>query len=74
MVAEAARRLDEKAVMKQMGVEHWVHDVSFEESLELLVSKPTVNIEGPGRRLYRSGRKNRPAASRRSQNRHAPRA
>jgi acetylornithine deacetylase/succinyl-diaminopimelate desuccinylase-like protein len=46
MVSEAARRLDEKALMKQMGVEHWVHDVSFEESLELLVSKPTVNIEG----------------------------
>lgn len=46
MIAEAARRLDEKALMKQMGVEHWVHDVSFQESLELLVSKPTVNIEG----------------------------
>ncbi|HKV94011.1 MAG TPA: peptidase dimerization domain-containing protein [Candidatus Angelobacter sp.] len=46
MVAEAARRLDEKALMKQMGVQHWVHDVSFEESLELLVSRPTVNIEG----------------------------
>src|ERR1041385_8608749 len=46
MVAEAARRLDEKTLMKQMGVEHWVHDVSFEQSLELLVSKPTVNIEG----------------------------
>jgi acetylornithine deacetylase/succinyl-diaminopimelate desuccinylase-like protein len=46
MIAEAARRLDEKNLMKQMGVQHWVHDVSFEESLELLVSKPTVNIEG----------------------------
>ncbi|HEY2362922.1 MAG TPA: M20/M25/M40 family metallo-hydrolase [Candidatus Angelobacter sp.] len=46
MVAEAARRSDEKTVMKQLGVEHWVHDVSFQESLELLVSKPTVNIEG----------------------------
>ena len=46
LVAEAARRLDEKALMKQMGVEHWVHDVSFQESLELLVSKPTVNIDG----------------------------
>ncbi|HEY2913716.1 MAG TPA: M20/M25/M40 family metallo-hydrolase, partial [Candidatus Angelobacter sp.] len=45
MVAEAARRSDEKTVMKQLGVEHWVHDVSFQESLELLVSKPTVNIE-----------------------------
>ncbi|HEY2495862.1 MAG TPA: M20/M25/M40 family metallo-hydrolase [Candidatus Angelobacter sp.] len=46
MIAEAARRLDEKTLMKQMGVEHWVHDVSFQESLELLVSRPTVNIEG----------------------------
>jgi acetylornithine deacetylase/succinyl-diaminopimelate desuccinylase-like protein len=46
MVAEAARRQDERSVMKQLGVEHWVHDVSFQESLELLVSKPTVNIEG----------------------------
>jgi acetylornithine deacetylase/succinyl-diaminopimelate desuccinylase-like protein len=46
MIAEAARRFDEKTLMKQMGVEHWVHDVSFQESLELLVSKPTVNIEG----------------------------
>ena len=46
MIAEAARRLDEKALMKQMGVEHWVHDVNFQESLEMLVSKPTINIEG----------------------------
>jgi acetylornithine deacetylase/succinyl-diaminopimelate desuccinylase-like protein len=46
LIAEAARRLDEKALMKQMGVEHWVHDASFQESLELLVSRPTVNIEG----------------------------
>jgi len=46
MVAEAARRLDEGLAKKQMGVDHWVHDVSFEESLELLVSRPTVNIEG----------------------------
>ena len=46
MIAEAARRLDAKTLMKQMGVEHWVHDVSFQESLELLVSQPTVNIEG----------------------------
>src|SRR5689334_957921 len=46
MIAEAAHRMDEKSLMKQMGVEHWVHDVSFQESLELLVSRPTVNIEG----------------------------
>src|SRR5579859_1612860 len=46
MVAEAARRLNENSLKKQMGVEHWVHDVDFVQSLELLVSRPTVNIEG----------------------------
>ena len=46
MIAEATRRLDEASLKKQMGVEHWVHDVNFEQSLELLVSKPTINIEG----------------------------
>ena len=29
-----------------MGVQHWVRDVGWQESLELLVSRPTVNIEG----------------------------
>ena len=46
MIASAARRLDESVAKKQMGVEHWVHDVSWQESLELWQSRPTVNIEG----------------------------
>jgi acetylornithine deacetylase/succinyl-diaminopimelate desuccinylase-like protein len=46
MVADAARRLNEDDVKKQMSVSHWVHDASFQESLELLMSRPTVNIEG----------------------------
>ena len=46
MVAEAARRLSEQAAKKQLGVDHWVHDVGWQEALELLVSRPTVNIEG----------------------------
>ena len=46
MIAEAARRLDEQTAKKQLGVEHWVHDVSWEQALELLESRPTVNIEG----------------------------
>jgi acetylornithine deacetylase/succinyl-diaminopimelate desuccinylase-like protein len=46
MIAEAARRLDENVHKKQLGVEHWVHDVSYREALELLQSRPTVNIEG----------------------------
>src|SRR5216110_3335676 len=46
MIAEAARRLDETAAKKQLGVEHWVRDVSWPEALERLVSRPTVKIEG----------------------------
>ena len=46
MVATAAKRMNEEVLKKQMGVQHWVHDVSFQESLEMLVSKPTANIEG----------------------------
>jgi acetylornithine deacetylase/succinyl-diaminopimelate desuccinylase-like protein len=46
MIAEAARRLSETDAKKQMGVDHWVHDVSWQESLELLCSRPTINIEG----------------------------
>ena len=46
MVATAARRLDEAVAKREMGVDHWVHDVSWVEALERLVSRPTVNIEG----------------------------
>src|SRR6266704_730594 len=46
MIAHAARRLDENVAKKQMSVDHWVHDVSWQEALELLESRPTVNIEG----------------------------
>ncbi len=46
MIREAAGRMNEEITKKQMGVQHWVHDVDFLESLELLVGRPTVNIEG----------------------------
>src|SRR5689334_55054 len=46
MIATAAQRLDESVAKRQMGVEHWVHDASWQEALELLESRPTVNIEG----------------------------
>jgi acetylornithine deacetylase/succinyl-diaminopimelate desuccinylase-like protein len=46
MVAAAARRLDEGAAKKLLGVEHWVRDASWQQALELLMSRPTVNIEG----------------------------
>ena len=46
MIAEAARRLSEGEAKKLLGVEHWIHDASWREALELLMSRPTVNIEG----------------------------
>ena len=46
MVAEGARRMDEAQAKKLLGVEHWVNDVSWNEALERLVARPTVNIEG----------------------------
>src|SRR6185369_4796038 len=46
MIAEASRRLSEQAAKNQLGTGHWVRDVGWGEALELLVSRPTVNIEG----------------------------
>jgi acetylornithine deacetylase/succinyl-diaminopimelate desuccinylase-like protein len=46
LIREAARRQNEEGAKRQMGVEHWVHDVGWLESLELLAGRPTVNIEG----------------------------
>jgi acetylornithine deacetylase/succinyl-diaminopimelate desuccinylase-like protein len=46
MIADASQRMSEAGAKKSLGVEHWVHDVSFQESLELLMARPTVNIEG----------------------------
>src|SRR5580658_2597077 len=46
LIREAAKRQNEEVAKKQMGVEHWVHDVDWLESLELLAGRPTVNIEG----------------------------
>src|SRR5437660_4187190 len=46
MIAEAARRLNEAEAKKLLGIEHWVHDVNWQEALELLTARPTINIEG----------------------------
>lgn len=46
MIAEASRRLSEDTAKKQLGTQHWIRDVGWREALELLVSRPTVNIEG----------------------------
>lgn len=46
MIAEAARRLDEKAAKRQLGVERWANEANWQEALTMLMSRPTVNIEG----------------------------
>ena len=46
MVREAAAKRNEATVKKQLGVDHWVHDTNWVDSLILLESKPTINIEG----------------------------
>jgi acetylornithine deacetylase/succinyl-diaminopimelate desuccinylase-like protein len=46
MVAEFAAKASESTRKKALGVERWVHDTSWLDSLLLLESKPTINIEG----------------------------
>jgi acetylornithine deacetylase/succinyl-diaminopimelate desuccinylase-like protein len=46
MIATAARRLDENVAKRLLGVERWMRDASWTEALEMLMSRPTVNIEG----------------------------
>ena len=46
LIREYSKRQSEELAKKQMGVEHWVHNVDWLESLEMLAGRPTVNIEG----------------------------
>jgi acetylornithine deacetylase/succinyl-diaminopimelate desuccinylase-like protein len=46
MIEEGARRMNEAQAKKLLALEHWVHELSWKEALERLVSQPTVNIEG----------------------------
>ncbi len=46
MIAAAAARLDESTAKRSLGVERWIRDANWTEALEMLMSRPTVNIEG----------------------------
>jgi acetylornithine deacetylase/succinyl-diaminopimelate desuccinylase-like protein len=46
MIAEDARREDEATRKRILGVNHWINDVPYETALEMLASRPTINIEG----------------------------
>jgi len=56
MIAEAANRLDEQVTKRQLGVDRWVHDVSWREALELLMSRPTGQHRRTRGRVHRPGR------------------
>jgi acetylornithine deacetylase/succinyl-diaminopimelate desuccinylase-like protein len=46
MIAAAVARTSEDTAKKQLGVQHWIDDLSWQQANERLVSQPTVNIEG----------------------------
>jgi acetylornithine deacetylase/succinyl-diaminopimelate desuccinylase-like protein len=46
MIQDYATKTGEADQKAALGVEHWVHDASWVDSLMLLESKPTINIEG----------------------------
>jgi acetylornithine deacetylase/succinyl-diaminopimelate desuccinylase-like protein len=46
MIINGARRMAEKQAKKSLGVDHWINDANWQDALERLVSRPTVNIEG----------------------------
>jgi len=46
MIAAYAARVSEETRMKALGVKRWMNDLPWRESLERLVSQPTINIEG----------------------------
>ena len=46
IIAEEVANTREEDVKRLLGVQHWVHDLSYRDALERLASQPTVNIEG----------------------------
>ena len=46
MITAHAAKTSESVIKKTYGVQHWVHDASWVDSLMLLESRPTINIEG----------------------------
>jgi acetylornithine deacetylase/succinyl-diaminopimelate desuccinylase-like protein len=46
MLDVAAARMDEATAKRTLAVDRWAHDLGWRDSLERLVSAPTVNIQG----------------------------
>lgn len=46
MIMTYAATVPEEVMKKELSVQHWVHDLSWQDSLLRLYSQPTINIEG----------------------------
>jgi len=46
MVLAYANSVPEATIKAEFGVDHWVHDLNWQDSLMRLFSQPTINIEG----------------------------
>ncbi len=46
LIAEGARKGSEADAKKALGVQRWIKDETWEQSLERLASQPTINIQG----------------------------
>jgi acetylornithine deacetylase/succinyl-diaminopimelate desuccinylase-like protein len=46
MIAEATKVRSEEQSKKQLGVQHWIGDLPWQQANERLESQPTANIEG----------------------------
>ncbi len=46
MIADVSKVESEEQHKKQLGVQHWINDLPWEQAQERLESQPTVNIEG----------------------------
>lgn len=46
MISTYAATVPEAVMKKELGVQRWVHDLNWQDSLLRLYSQPTINIEG----------------------------
>src|ERR1700729_3278677 len=46
MVLAYAAAVPEATIKTEFGVDHWIHDLNWQDSLLRLFSQPTINIEG----------------------------
>jgi acetylornithine deacetylase/succinyl-diaminopimelate desuccinylase-like protein len=46
LIALAAQRMSEADAKKALGVDRWIDDLPWEQTLQRLASQPTINIEG----------------------------